>query len=233
MRLFLNQPFLENKQITLSEYEYCNRIKNVMRKRVGENISLINGNDGEWNAVITEINKKSIVLSVSNLLKPQPERKFLGLAFAVTKRYGAAFIIEKGVELGVTDFFPIITEFSVINSINIQKLETVANEAMEQSGNLNKPIIHGIEDIKDRIKKMEDKLLMVFHNKNSPKYISILDIKNIHGEKIVFIGPEGGFSGKEIEIFEKANNSYFIKMGELIMRSETAAIAAISSCFFF
>ena len=143
IRLF----FLENLSLNLSDKldkSQSHYLTKVMRLKIGDNISLFN-NNGEWEAKILNISKSIVEFKVTKQLRQKENRKELWLAFSPIKSNYFNFMIQKATELGVTKFFPIIFDRTVVRKINKERLNKVIIESSEQS---NRLIIPSIEDPK-------------------------------------------------------------------------------------
>ena len=135
-------------------------------------------------------------------------------------------IIEKATEIGVTDFFPIISQNSERRKWNTERFEKVLISSIKQSQRFWLPTIHPAEKFNDFIKKISYKLNFLAHCKEGEK-IQLKKISNSLESQVIVIGPEGDFTSEEIEL-AKANNYKMISLGNNRLRTETACIAAIT-----
>ena len=138
-----------------------------------------------------------------------------------------SLIIQKATELNVREIYPLITDRTIVKNINIDKLNIVAKEASEQCGRLDIPEIHNILDIRKLSCIAKNKNFIICHNCRDA--ISILDLNkkiDYNRDSILLIGPEGGFSNEEINMFEHLDIT-FVKLGNYTLRAETAIIASI------
>lgn len=233
-RLYIDSHIRAKKLIALN-VEQSHYIKNVMRHRDKDHIIIFNTENGEWTAEI-RIDKKGVdVLPVSQVKSGVLSNSIpkLVLCFAPTKKYGE-FVVEKATELGVDMIVPLLTERSVVDKINIERYHKAALEAAEQSGRITVPTISNMTRLCDLTSNM-DKLFPNYakqyvvcdiHNKNciTPSDLS----RFVCEDKILFliIGPEGGFSDTDRRSFK--DDFVFLKMGDLVLRAETATIAALA-----
>ena len=136
-------------------------------------------------------------------------------------------MIQKATELGVTKFIPIIFDRSIVRKINLNRIEKIIIEACEQSNRINIPMLEKSQNLKNFLGKNNKKIELIFTDLNTEN-------KKLHIKKqtdkplCIIVGPEGDFSEKErkeILSFEGVNK---IKINENILRSETAAISALS-----
>ena len=221
-----NSNLLTEKQI--------HHIKNVLRMKEGDLFYIFNEINGEWLVQILEISKKNFIIEVIELIRfiNDDERKHNSkiLIFSLIKPDNMHFIFEKGSELGVSDFFPVITEYSQFKNLNYDKFNLVIDNAVEQSNRLSRPKIHELMKLNNLLDNwgnnivLKDKKLSILLEreklKNSP-----LAKKN----KIILVGPEGGFSQNEVLSFQEYNFIEFISLGPNILRAETAVLAGLSN----
>jgi len=230
IRLF----FKENLSINLSsklDKSQSHYVNKVMRVKANETFSLFNSS-GEWEAKINEISKGIVEFIVTKHLRPRENVKEIWLAFSPIKSNYFNFMIQKSTELGITKFSPIIFDRTIVRKINKQRLEKIITEASEQSNRINIPIIEKPQSLKSFLNNNKNKIHLIFTDLNSKN--KKLDLNKLINKPIcIIIGPEGDFSEQErknILAYEGVNS---IKINENILRSETAAISAISIINYF
>ena len=213
-------------------------IKNVMRLKPGENISIFNSY-GEWNSKIESYEKGNAQIKVldkvrgqerhrKELLYKENEKK-IWLAFSPIKQNPLNFMIQKTTELGVQKFIPLLCERSVVRNINIARVKKIIIESSEQSNRLSIPEIKKIEFLKNFLKDFPKNGYIIFcdintHKKNLKKILS----KEIEGPICILVGPEGDFSETERQQIISLNQVHSLSLASNILKAETAAIAAIS-----
>ena len=196
----------------------------VMRIKESEVFSIFNQN-GEWEAKVLKISKGNVEFKIIKQLRKKESSKELWLAFSPIKSNYQNFMIQKATELGVTKFFPIIFDRTVVRKINNERLEKIVIEASEQSNRLNVPEIEKAQDLKNFLNS--NSMNLIFTDLNS-------DNKKIEKSKLtdkpicIIIGPEGDFSEAEREEILSFKGVQSLKINENILRSETAVISAIS-----
>ena len=225
IRLFFPKSLSLNLTAKLDKPQ-SHYINKVMRIKSNEFFSLFNSS-GEWEAKIKEISKGIVEFNITKQLRQKENNKEIWLAFSPIKSNYFNFMMQKATELGVTKFIPIIFERSVVRKINHNRLEKIVIEASEQSNRINIPVLEKCQNLKNFLSKNNKKIELIFTDLNTEN--RKLEIKKTTDKPIcVIIGPEGDFSEKEREeilSFEGVNK---IKINENILRSETAAISALS-----
>ncbi|MEK9717375.1 MAG: RsmE family RNA methyltransferase [Pelagibacteraceae bacterium] len=225
IRLFYPEKLEENKELKITDEDF-HYLANVMRCEIGSQINLFNENDGEYECKIINKNKKNLELKVLNRKEHKEITNFFDLAFCPPKSHKLDTLIQKCTELGVNSFIPIISDHTVNRKINIDRLTKIAKEAIEQSNQIRIPEIQEPISFSDFFEKSSDNQIF-FADINTSNKIKDLKIEKKINSKIL-IGPEGDFSVKEIKQIKSMKNCISFSLGEKILRSETAAIAALT-----
>ena len=223
IRLFFSSTLSANMidKLDKSQSHYLTK---VMRVKENEVFSLFNKN-GEWEAKILGISKSIVEFKTIKQLRQKENTKELWLAFSPIKSNYQNFMIQKGTELGVTKFFPIIFERTIVRKINKERLEKIVIEASEQSNRINVPIIEESQNLNNFLKTNSIDLIFTDLNSNNNK----IDKSKFTDRPVcIIIGPEGDFSEAEREKILSFSGVQAIKINENILRSETAVISAIS-----
>ena len=106
-----------------------------MRLKIGNKLSIFN-TQGEWNAIIESYEKNGAKIKIMDKVRGKDNEKNIWLAFSPIKKNPLNFIIQKGTELGVQKFVPILSERSVVREINIERIKKIIIEASEQSNRI-------------------------------------------------------------------------------------------------
>lgn len=244
--------FIDNFDLSKTELEITGEIAKqmalVLKLKIGEKIELCDGKGISAMAEIKEINKKSVKVKIDAPLRQdstgQNSTKKIHLFCAILKKENFELVVQKTTECGVSKIIPIITERTVKTGLNLERLQKIAKEASEQSGRISVPEISEPIVFTKAIENLEgdnilfdssgehsfeihayspaDELLcsprqsaQCISNECSPSLL----------QKNIWIGPEGGWTEKEIELAKK-NNFKIATLGPLTLRGETAAIVA-------
>ena len=237
IRLYFSNK-IQSDLVTHLNKNQSHYIKNVMRLKPGENISIFNSY-GEWNSTIESYEKGNAQIKVldkvrgqerhrKELLYKENEKK-IWLAFSPIKQNPLNFMIQKTTELGVQKFIPLICERSIVKNINIARIKKIIIESSEQSNRLSIPEIKKIESLKNFIKVFPKNGCIIFCDINSDKKnLKEILTKKIEGPICILVGPEGDFSENERQLIISLNQAYPLSLATNILRAETAAIAAIT-----
>ena len=205
-------------------------VKDVMRLKAGDGLSIFN-TQGEWNATIEAYEKNGAVVKILDKTrnKDKDNEKNIWLAFSPIKQNPLNFLIQKGTELGVQRFVPILSERTIVKEINIERIKKIIVEASEQSNRISVPEISKAESLKNFLFGFPKNGCLIFCDINCDKS-DLKDIlsKRIQGPVCILIGPEGDFSEKERQLIIEKKEICSLSLAKNILRTETAAIAAVT-----
>ena len=226
IRLFVDHTLGKAQSVPLNK-DQAHYIFSVMRKSIGETILIFDGNNGEWEASIEEISKKSGVLFCIKQTKPQIMPPDLWLFFSPLKKVRTDFIVEKATELGVAKIIPVQTEHTNADRIKLTRLSAHAIEAAEQCGGTYIPKIEELQKINEVLENFPpDRSLLFCDEKLQASGINLENLKK--GKWAILVGPEGGFSEIERNYLKGLKFTISISLGPRILRADTAAVTAIS-----
>ncbi len=227
---FINDNnFITDDTVKIDGQDFSHIVKSL-RFKTDDNITLFNKNY-LFNGVIKNIASKHLIVKILSTKKIKREKFKINLYAALIKLNNFEVIIEKSVETGISNIFPIITQYTQIKPELVQKKknrwEKIIYESVKQSNNLNFPEIKEPLLFTDAVKSISNNAAnIIFHPYTNNTTIKKSDIScsSIN----IFIGPEGGFSKSEINLAEQ-NNFYILKLPfNTILRAETACISAIT-----
>ena len=208
--------------------EQTHYLKDVMRLKIGDKLSIFN-TFGEWRAVIESYEKNGAKIKIMEKVRDTDNEKNIWLAFSQIKQNPLNFLIQKGTELGVQKFFPILSERTIVREINIERIKKIIVEASEQSNRVSVPEINKPELLKKFLSQFPKNGSLIFcdinSNQNSLK--NVLK-RNIDVPICILIGPEGDFSSNERKMIIHSNQTCSISLAKNILKAETAALSAIT-----
>jgi 16S rRNA (uracil1498-N3)-methyltransferase len=222
---FIGDFDLKVGKLRLDSEEFFNQFRNVLKLRVGERVVLCDGNMNEAEAEIAGYGKGTIELEVgeSSINKSEPDREVI-LYCAVLKKENFELVAQKAIEAGVKDIVPIITSRTIKLNLRKDRLEKIAREAAEQSGRGIIPALHdpiNLEEAISNVSKEDSNLLLDSSGESSDDLKLLLP----SGKIGIWIGPEGGWTGEELDSAGKSGFK-IVSLGKLTLRAETAAIVS-------
>lgn len=224
-RLFVETPLGAGVLVELDAAQ-ANYLGNVMRLKVGDRLLVFDGASGEWLAEAAEAGKKRMTLSVVEPTRPQESVPDLWLAFAPVKKGRVDWLVEKAVELGVAKLIPVVTQRTVVDKLNLDRMRAHIVEAAEQCGRTSLAGIDEPVKLDAFLKTRNPTRTLYFANENGGEP-AVTAFQS--GPALILTGPEGGFTSDEAATIRAAANAKPISLGPRILRAETAALAAISA----
>jgi 16S rRNA (uracil1498-N3)-methyltransferase len=220
----------EQQQVFITKEEF-HHLKNVRRVKIGEVVQVFNGKGLVFKVKVKKFYKDKVETEVLEK-KFVPEKHYeLVLCIGIIKIDKFEQIVRQVTELGVDRIIPLELEHCVVNKGQlINKYERLNKIIIESAKQANIAYLPNLELPKklEEIFSGQEKWLVIVCYKNSNFVLDNIynEIKQQNKIKIV-VGPEGDFSEKEIK-FLKQLNVRFVSLGENILRSETAAVVAVS-----
>lgn len=224
-RFFINFDFKE-KLIKIENHELANQIKNVLRLKIGDTIVLCNGQNQEAECLILNISDKKMELEILKLFKNQNEPESeVTLYCSILKRENFEWVVQKAVEVGIKKIIPLICARTIKLNLKTERFHKIIREAAEQSGRGILSEITEPQNFNAAVIALEENQINLFFDLNGQNFDQIKS-KTANFKKIgIFIGPEGGWDKDEQGLAEK-NNFLSVKLSNLTLRAETAAVIA-------
>lgn len=194
----------------------------VLRFGPGQQVILFDGIKTERLYKVSEISKTEAHLQLVTELNIKRPAKHIYLFWSLLKKENNEYIIQKCSELGVSNFVPILSARTIKKEFNHARAEKIAIEASEQCGRGTIPIIREPVHLKKALEEYHDKLPLFVAHQDSKQTNRLEEDK--YG---IFIGPEGGWTKDEQQMFSKYGVSS-LNLGDFTLRAETAAIVAAS-----
>ncbi|HHT96526.1 MAG TPA: 16S rRNA (uracil(1498)-N(3))-methyltransferase [Clostridiales bacterium] len=236
-RFYVDKSQINNNSIIIIGPD-VNHIKNVLRIKTNEKITVSDGQSKEYYCIIEKMDKTEIVLKIESFDENNTELKSQIILFqAIPKKDKMELIIQKAVELGVSQIVPVVTNRVIVKiddeKREIKKMErwqNISENAAKQSRRGIIPIVKPIHSFNQAIEHLKDLdiSLMPYENaRGIDKTKEIISTIKDNSTIGIFIGSEGGFTENEIEV-AKQNNIIPISLGRRILRTETAGLAILS-----
>ena len=216
----------QGQHLPLTEAQ-ANYLVAVMRQGAGDRVTLFNGEDGEWQAEITQANKRSGVLTCVAHSGAQLAPPDLWLIFAPIKKARTDFIVEKATELGVAKILPVQTEFTNSERLRQDKLQAHAIEAAEQCGGTYVPPVLELQPLRRLLEGWDSTRQILWADEALVGTAQTL-AGLAGGAWAILIGPEGGFSEPERDRLRALPFVTPVALGPRILRADTAVCAAIA-----
>jgi 16S rRNA (uracil1498-N3)-methyltransferase len=224
-RLYVDSELGPSARVELDAAQ-ANYLGNVMRLKQGDRLLVFDGRSGEWLAEIAETAKKRMTLAVVEPARPQESVPDLWLAFAPVKKGKVDWLVEKAVELGVARLLPVITQRTIVDKLNLERMRAHIIEAAEQCGRTALAEIDEPMKLEAFLKNRDTARTLYFADESGGEPMNGAFNP---GPALILTGPEGGFTPDEAAAIRAAPNATAISLGPRILRAETAALAAVAA----
>jgi len=226
-RFFVPAGVLLGRVAKIIDPAVCKQISKVLRLREGEEIILLDGDGFEYVSRLVKVSAREAQAEILNRRanKNEPELK-VTVYQALPKKDKFEWVAEKATELGVSHIVPLTAERSEKKGYNAERLRKIIIESAEQSGRATVPAIHEAVTVTEALKEHKFSLFAC-----DPRGVSRYQLPSASSTFGLFVGPEGGWSDKELELF-KNRGAELISLGGTTLRAETAAIAATTLALF-
>lgn len=229
LSLFFVDKLSSGQTQTLESDEAHHAIK-VMRLKTGEEIKISDG-EGNWvSGPISEVGKKNLKIDVTASGIEASKKPELVLVQALTKSDRNKEMLELVTVAGVDRIIPWQAERSISKwqSNSYDKWTSSIKEAGKQSRRVNLPKLEKLMSAREITEQISaSDCILVFHESANEKF-SALDISQNASSIYLIIGPEGGITDTELEIF-KSKGGNLVRLGEPVLRSAHAGFAALAS----
>lgn len=228
-RLYTSAVLNTGKQIELDE-ENAHYVRIVLRLKKDAEIILFNGTGGEYHCRIIEVNRKAVVIEIKHWDNRSVESSLtVHLGLGISRGDRMDFSVQKVVELGVNVITPLVTERCQVQFKGEKKSQRwihwqkIVQHAAEQSGRTQLPDLLEIDNLSQWVTQQQG--VKVFLDPYAEQCLADLERPT---QVTLLVGPEGGFSDAERQV-AKVAGFIPVRMGARILRTETAALAALSA----
>lgn len=236
---FINTKNINNDLVTIDDKENYQHIARSLRAKIGEKLRMIDENRIQYEGKISEITKNSIEVVIE---KKYPSENKLGfnlfLAQVPLRSDFQNLVMEKATELGVNGVYPVYSDnCSVAKSVIEKKLpkwQRIMYEASKQCERAFVPDCFELTTLEELLNNDKFDRIIAFcerdYKLSMKKYFSENPIKTDENI-LVIVGPEGGFTKREFELFEKSG-IIMLSLGDMILKAETAVIVGLGNIIY-
>ncbi len=237
-QFFVEPEQIESERVIITGSD-VNHIKNVLRMKTGEQVRISDNCGGDYLCEIIQITTEQIELEVREICDNTELPVKITLFQGLPKSDKMELIIQKAVELGISEIVPVAMKNCVVKldekktKTKLNRWQTIAESAAKQSKRSVIPKVCEVMNFVQAVEKSRDMEVRLVPYENQRGMAHTREVfKNIErGSQIgIFIGPEGGFSPQEIELVGEGME--LISLGNRILRTETAGIATLAMLIF-
>ena len=235
-RFFIPKPYKQEMQITGRD---AHHIMDVLRMGVGDQLQVVADDGISFLGVITAVSTNTVTVSAKEILRETHESDVrISLLQGLAKGEKMELIIQKAVEIGVAEIFPLAMDHSVVvldrskAGKKTERWQKIAEAAAKQSKRDMIPDVHEVMKLSQVLQEEKWDLLVIAYE--SENRISLKEVLQAHknAKSIgVIIGPEGGLSNEEVKAAQEAGG-IAVSLGRRILRTETAGLVAATAILY-
>jgi 16S rRNA (uracil1498-N3)-methyltransferase len=226
-RLHLEAELAAGRDIALAR-EQAHYLTTVLRLAAGDAVAVFNSRDGEWLCHLTEASRKGAALRCerqSAAVAPPPD---IDYCFAPLKHARLDYVVQKATELGARRLRPVITQRTIAERVNLERMRANVSEAAEQCNLVFVPEVAEPRKLADMLAQWEPGRALVHCDETAAIADPLAGLRAVTLPAAVLVGPEGGFTAAEKALLQSLPFVTPVSLGPRIMRADTAAIAVLT-----
>ncbi|MEK7801509.1 MAG: RsmE family RNA methyltransferase [Pseudomonadota bacterium] len=227
-RLYIEESLGVGGVVPLSD-ESAHYLRHVLRQEDGALLRLFNAAQGEFLGRLDYVGKRAAQARIFSVLRA-PEKTFrrVHALFSPLKKDKMDFLIEKAVELGVTDLHPLVFQRSIVRDVKEERLHAQIINAAEQCERLDIPVLHHLTPLTQLLRnwEMSVSILAAMERRDFPSLIQ--ESSKIDDSIAYLVGPEGGLTDEEMTQLLNIKSVRPVSLGPRILRAETAVLFGLS-----
>jgi 16S rRNA (uracil1498-N3)-methyltransferase len=227
---FFTDPIAATDNFVVLNEENSKHIVQVLRMQVGKQLKLTDGVGNIYTAEITDAHKKHCAVKIiTKEFVPQTNNKVCIAVSPVKNNSRLEWFLEKATEIGVTEIVPLLCDRTEKQNLKQERLQGILISAMLQSQQAWLPILAEPKKYDKFILEVrtENKFIAHCEERHKQSLRTVLSTIQPFNSSTIFIGPEGDFTTTEIEL-AIANNFVPVALGNTRLRTETAALVAVT-----
>ena len=238
-RFFVSSQTIDNGVVTLAG-QMAHQITNVLRLTAGSHIIVLDNSGWQMETELTEVSHFRVVGQIvrRSLARGEPKIK-VSLYQAMLKGNRLEFALQKGTEIGIVEYVPMITARCVIANLDdvnrkLERWQRIIQEAAEQSRRGRLPTIEPamlLMQACERTRQSSGLVLLPWEEEHETSLKDLLTAGSLPFSISLLVGPEGGFSADEVRIAQ-SYGARTISLGTRVLRAETAGLVAASAIFY-
>jgi 16S rRNA (uracil1498-N3)-methyltransferase len=231
-RLFVEDDLSAGAIVALDRAR-AHYLTGVLRRKAGDVAVLFNGRDGAWRTTIVDAGRSGTTVRVETQLAPQSASPDIWLLFAPIKHGRIDFLVEKATELGVRRLMPVLMRYTQAERVNVERLRARAIEAAEQCERLDVPEVAAPTELGRALDRWPaERVLLVCDEAGGEPIADAIEALRVAGQGsaplALLVGPEGGLAEMDRRALAAGPPHRRISLGPRILRTETAALAALA-----
>lgn len=233
-RVFVPPEAIRGHQVIVNDPAACHHLRDVLRVRPGDRLECCDGQGRRYVGPILRASSRELVVAIERADHEPPPPVAFTLAQALIKPQRFEWVIQKATELGVAQILPLYTARTMSRPVahgaglRGARWQRIAREAAAQCGRATIPLVGAPRPFAAAVEALggQPALMLTLADEGLPLREAGRRLRRA-AEATIFIGPEGDFTPEEIQVATR-HGVCAVRLQHLILRSETAAIAALA-----
>ena len=233
-RFFVTEEQIDDEIVAIHGQD-AKHIRDVIRLKSGDQVEIVTENN-VLKCLLEEVSRERVLARIMSKMEKLNEPPIkISLFQGLPKSVKMETILQKCTEVGVSEFYPVATERSVVKIKDVAKetkkldrWRSIIEEAAKQSRRDNIPKLGKIISFKEMLRFLEGKNVLVPYELEEENTLRAY-VEGVRGidEVCIVIGPEGGFDLDEIQLLKNIG-ACSVTLGRRILRTETAGMVVAS-----
>jgi 16S rRNA (uracil1498-N3)-methyltransferase len=226
-RIYTNQTLSIGREVALPEKAH-HHVVQVLRAKLGQKLVLFNNTQGAFAGTLTQADKKQAVVLLATHTQPPQTPAPVVLCPCLIKPARFDWVLEKATELGVQTIQPLLSDYTDINKLNVERAANIVQSAIEQSGQTYMPQVLAPQKLAAWLNTVKNGTILWAHETEQNQTILHVLQTKLPTPFYLLVGPEGGFSAPEQTMLAAHKNVVAVSLGQHILRAETASLSLLS-----
>jgi 16S rRNA (uracil1498-N3)-methyltransferase len=209
-------------------------LRAVLRLREGDALEVFDGRGGAYDAKVARLGADEALLSLGPR-REAPARRRISVVQGLPKGEKLELVIQKGTELGAAAFAPAFAARSVVKldgpraQERTRRWQAIAEEAARQCGRADVPVVHPPRPLVEAVRALGPARVLVLDEEEKSALLGEAhEMAAPEDALALVVGPEGGLSREEVAALVASAGAIPVSLGPLVLRTETAALAALA-----
>ncbi len=233
-RVLVPPSAVARDRVTVADPQALHHLLRVLRVKVGDRVECFDGRGHAYAGPVTHCDPRQLAVAIDERREEVPARPRLALAQGLIQPQRFDWLVQKSTELGVAEIIPLVTTRTTSQGARrgeaprLVRWRRIAEEAAAQCGRATVPPVHPPQPFASLIEACRSRVavMLTLTEPSPPLEQRVADLRDA-ADAIILIGPEGDFSPEEIAR-AKVAGVRTARLGGAVLRSETAAIAALA-----
>lgn len=233
-RFFVDPRAIQEGQVSFTR-EQSHQLAKVLRLHDGDDVLVLDGRGYCHQVCLTEVSPAYAtgIITTTTMASGEPKLRLV-LFQALLRGQKLDYVLQKGTELGIAAFVPVLCQRSVSRPTPAQvgsklgRWQAIVREAAEQSGRGVLPEVHPPVAWEEACQRREGLAVLAYEGEKTQSLRGVLSAAPVPVAVSLYIGPEGGLTTEEVT-YARGCGIRSVGLGDRILRAETAGVAAAAA----